>query len=152
MNRILEAELYRATALTFEQLGFMLGTPELSKEQRRARFEAAVGVVFHGPLRGQLILSVSGGILPAIVANMLGEARPDDFGACNDALGELANVICGNVLPEVAGPEAIFLLDPPAPVAEREVRSRDVAGAARIRIGLEDGRADVLFCVEEASL
>jgi hypothetical protein len=49
-----------------------------------------------------------------------------------DAVGELANVICGHVLPAAAGPAAVFHLAAPAPVDA----ASDVAGAAA---GDQDG-------------
>ncbi len=150
MNSSLETELYRATALTFEELGFMLPSAELRKEQERARFEAAVGIDFHGEFCGRLVLSVCGGILPSIVQNMLGEgdSKPDRS-ARADALGELANVICGNVLPGIAGSRATFSLDPPRLVPEAEAK-RGGPEVTRVRVGLERGRAEVVLILDAA--
>jgi len=68
------------------------------------------GISFTGPFDGSLILRLSNALLPEIGANMLGL----DFGeSCSpdqqmDAFAELLNVICGNLLPVLAGQQAVF--------------------------------------------
>jgi hypothetical protein len=92
------------------------------------------------------VLRVSSELLPQIANNMLGDddLRPDY--QQRDALGELANVICGNLLPQLGGPSAAFLLDAPQvslsepPVAEQP--------AARACIALEDGCAELLLFLQ----
>ena len=60
-----------------------------------------------------------------------------------DALGEIGNVICGNVLPALGGKEAVFDLSAP------EVRTGqlpEVSGmeqVAGIRLGVDEGRAEL---------
>jgi hypothetical protein len=101
-------------------------------------------VAFHGPVEGRLVLSISGNVLPSMVANMLGEEGAPGPEVMEDALGELANVICGNVLPGIAGGQETFHLDPPRPMA--------VGGAspsAEVHVGLGPGRADVLLFVKQ---
>jgi len=111
----LERALYRAAVLTFEELAFALPMPEpagrpLEGPTVRAR------VAFRGPFAGQVVVAVADGMLPVLAANMLGEEAPPPRPEQEDALGELANVVCGNVLPAVAGRERVFHLDAPAPL------------------------------------
>jgi CheY-specific phosphatase CheX len=147
MSSLLETQLYRATGLTFEELGFMLPSSTLEEGQRTARTDAAVEVAFKGPFTGRLILAVAGGILPGIVTNMLGDDASDSPGAEADALGELANVICGNVLPGVAGNKVTFDLAAPRPIDPAGIR--DQAGpSAEVHVGIEQGRADVLLYLQ----
>jgi CheY-specific phosphatase CheX len=144
MSNSLETQLYRATVLTFEDLGFVIPSPDLQRKQKAAALEAAVSIGFHGPVQGDLVLAIGGGILPLMAANMLGEARVrPSVGLQQDALGELANVICGNVLPDIAGTESAFDLDPPRLLPAERVRRTAPPPNAEAHVGLGDGRADV---------
>ncbi|HOW17863.1 MAG TPA: chemotaxis protein CheX, partial [Phycisphaerae bacterium] len=63
-------------------------------------------VDFEGPFCGSVSLTVPEALVPELAANMLGE---DDPAAPSpqqqqDALGELANVMCGNLVQALAGP------------------------------------------------
>jgi hypothetical protein len=42
MSKKLEAELYKAATLTFEEMGFLLPTREIDEQQVNAQVEAAV--------------------------------------------------------------------------------------------------------------
>jgi hypothetical protein len=148
MSKSLETRLYTATALTFEELGFILPSSELLDVQKAAAFEAAVGVTFSGPFQGRLILAVYGGILPTMLANMLGEEEAVSLGAQHDALGELANVICGNILPGIAGDRATFDLGSPTPLPLKALRPPDDPPTIEVNVGLEEGRAAVYLHVK----
>jgi hypothetical protein len=150
MKNSLEAELYKATALTFEGLAFAFPTSEVLEEETEPEFEAAVRVEFHGSFGGWLVLSVSGGILAGLAVNMLGAETEVNRSAQRDALGELANVICGNVLSGVAGDEETFLLDPPKQVGRDALVPPSGAQACSVRVALEGGRADVLLILQGA--
>jgi CheY-specific phosphatase CheX len=145
MSNSLEAELVQATALTFEGLAFVFPSPELLQEQLDAPFEAAVTVDFNGTCGGNLTLMVAGGVLPTIVGNMIGGERGHDPDARCDALGELANVICGNVLTHIAGHDKSFLLSAPKMISFEELSSMRDSERAEIRVGIEGGRAEVTF-------
>jgi hypothetical protein len=74
-----------------------------------------VVVGFSGPFRGELRLSV-GPDMPALVAaNMLGleEGHVPTSEQQRDALGELVNVICGNLLPAITSPLEVFSVHTP---------------------------------------
>jgi CheY-specific phosphatase CheX len=145
--------LSRATTATFEDLALLFPEHELSPEQAEAPLDVAVSVEFRGPLAGRLVLRASSCILPAIAANMLGEDESRQAPLQRDALGELANVICGNVLPAIAGAEAIFNLSAPQLHDAGSVMSRDEdEPAARIELGIEEGRAEsVLYLFTSAA-
>jgi hypothetical protein len=73
-------------------------------------------VDFSGPFSGALFISGPQEMLPELAANMLGfeeGAEPPSPEVQNDALQELLNVICGNLLPEIAGAEAVFKVHAP---------------------------------------
>lgn len=146
MNDKLETMLLKAAVMTFEELGFMLPTPELDESQQRATAQAAVGVQFRGLFAGELVVLVCGDWLPLLAANMLGEDEPPSLLQQFDALGEIANIICGNVLPQIAGPQVIFNLSAPCPVEIPQMAAIDPeCPAAKARLGLETGRAEVLL-------
>lgn len=135
--------LRRATASTFEDLAFLFLEPECSEEQAAAPLDAAVSVDFHGPVRGRLTVRVSSTLMPTIAANMLGEEQARHVPLQRDALGEVANVVCGNALPLIAGADAVFRLDAPRWIAD-EPRARDGdAPAACVSGGVDAGRAEV---------
>jgi hypothetical protein len=184
LHERLEAALYAAAMLTFEQLGFMFA---ISEQEVRAwdgdapardtadapdvpeppdatdSVEAVAGVPFWGPVSGRLEVVAAGGLLPALAANMLGEDAPPSRETQRDALGEVANVICGNALPAIAGAAAVFRLGPPQVIdgAPRADAGRGGAskgagwGAeaealeAAVHLTLDAGRASVrLFLAE----
>jgi hypothetical protein len=92
------------------------------------------------------VLTVDEAMMPALAANMLGVDEPPPPPADQrDALGELANVLCGNLLPEIAGTEHVFLLAAPAPGDERGTPTAAVTvpldlGTARASLFRESGQ------------
>jgi CheY-specific phosphatase CheX len=149
MDNHMGMALYQAAILTFEDLSFLLPTPELDRDQQNAAADAAVAVAFGGPFAGSLVVQVCGGLLPALAANMLGEEEPPALALQQDALREIANVICGNLLPQVAGKQAIFHLGAPQliEVADSPVKGAASLPSAEAHIGLEQGRADLWLLI-----
>lgn len=138
--------LSQATTATFEELALLFPEHELSPEQAAAPLNVAVTVEFRGHARGRLVLRASSSILPEIAANMLGADASRQAPLQRDALGELGNVICGNVLPAIAGAAAVFHLSAPVVHEGDAVISRDDdAPAARLQFGVEDGRVESLL-------
>ena len=142
MNKKLETELYKAATLTFEELGFLLPTPEIDEQQLNARVEAAVSIDFEGPFSGNLLVRICGGLLPILAANMLGEEETPSKSLQYDALGEIANVSCGNMLPGIARSKDVFHVNPP-----RMAETPDLPPVAEVQVGLGIGRADLLLFV-----
>ena len=145
-------EILRSTAeRTFESLAFMLTMPEAHDGAGQAA-AAGASVRFSGPLDGELIVRVCESVLQELAANMLGleggsEARDEDR---IDALKELTNVMCGNLLPEIAGPAAEFKVSAPSRLAEGKPGSRgDREPAARARLRLDAGTAEVVLFARE---
>ena len=63
-----------------------------------------------------------------------------------DVLCEIANVICGNMLPEIGGPRAVFNIEPPQLCQVGQAASGcSESPAAEARIGLERGRAELFL-------
>jgi chemotaxis protein CheX len=136
----LTTTLSEVTEQTFEALAFMFSMPE-DQEPR-----CAVSVDFHGPSEGTLYIWVPNTMLAPLAANMLGmddgaePTQEEQF----DALRELANVICGNLLPKIAGPKAVFRLD--APVVETDENAVALPPErpnATTHVVLDTGKAEI---------
>ena len=134
---------------TLEEMCFFFVSQALNDEQVAAEVDGTMEVRFKGPQHGRLVVSLAGGMLPVMASNMLGDAEgtPD---MQRDALGELANVICGNLLPEISGSGAIYDIEP----ARRTIvlHSEHALPAATVQLGLEDGgRADLILFLDQAA-
>jgi CheY-specific phosphatase CheX len=153
MNKRLQTALCQAAISTFESMGFLLPTRELDERQLKAPAEGAVCVQFHGPVSGILQLRTFGKLLPVLTANMMGLMEPPSPQLQQDALGELANVICGHIVSHLADPGAAYSLDSPeimktpAPPASEEGTLE-----AQVQLGIEDGRTMIELRICEGSL
>ena len=137
MNRQqLHSALAQATTSTFEELALLVvDAAEPIAADGAPRPACGVRVDFDGPWGGSVVVRVSDDVLDGAAANMLGSDAPPAEPLRRDALGELANVICGNVLPGIAGRTAVFALQAP-----RWIGAADAACAAadlRIATALE---------------
>lgn len=140
----IETQLYQTAALTFEELVFMFPMPELGDEYAKASPEATATVDFRGPIDGRLEISVAGGLLPVLAANMLGQNDVPTDREQLDALGEVANVICGNVLPKLAGSVEVFHIDAPRVTPGQGALDFEGAGpTATTSLPLSDGKAEL---------
>lgn len=82
----------------------------------------ACSVAFNGPFHGAMALASGERLASVLAANMLGvdEDDPDAHRKKSDALGEILNMICGNVLPAIAGTRAEFAITAPEPLTESQ--------------------------------
>lgn len=145
MTSTTHSPLATAATSTFEALGLLLPDLVPSAEQRAAPLAHGVRVAFAGPLAGAVTVRVSGPVAATLAANMLGvHAVAADDPLVRDALGELANVICGNLLPALAGRAAVFHLAAPAPARASPVSpADDERPALAVVLGIDAGRAEV---------
>ena len=157
MNNKLDETLASVAEKVFESLAFVL--PAFEDEPSaapEAEDRTAAIISFTGPFEGMLALNASSELLPAIAANMLGL----DFGEVpsremqRDAFKELLNVICGNLLPALAGEQAVFDVGAAELLADGAVPAT-VAGRpplAAARLHLEGGWVElVLFAPKDAA-
>jgi CheY-specific phosphatase CheX len=116
MNEKISKILAGIAAETFEGLAFMFGFPEEDENADSGESVVVTRVGFHGPFSGNMIMTVTQQTVKELTENMLGldeddaEISPDDQA---DALKETVNVICGNLLPAIAGKDAVFDIQPP---------------------------------------
>lgn len=157
MNSLqLQTTLYSATASTFEELALLCPSPDVGREQRLQPLVGGASVTFDGPIRGELVLSVTDEVLTAAVTNMLAADDAPVITLQQDAVCELANVICGSLLPEVAGRRAIFRLGVPRWHGAGETHSASLAAfgepITEILMGLDEGRVEVSLFIANARL
>lgn len=158
MNSLqLQTTLYSATASTFEALALLCPSAEISKEQRLAPLAGSVRVTFDGPLRGLLVLSVTDDVLGAAATNMLARDDAPVPSMQRDAVCELANVICGSLLPQIAGRRALFRLGVPEWTDTGSDDGSELPGGpgaptSETRVGLDEGRAEVALYIANARL
>jgi CheY-specific phosphatase CheX len=134
--------LQRATTATFESLALLF--PELLPGDAHANisFAAIVNVTFRGADSGRVIVGVTADVLTALTENMLGASSLPDARVQRDALGELANVVTGNLLPLVYGAAPVFRLDAPADATVQSFHARSgEALAATVRVHMDEGEA-----------
>jgi CheY-specific phosphatase CheX len=137
------APLFTAAASTFEDLACLLPMDQLDETQASADPEAEARVEFTGPVAGTLVVRMHGGLLPLIAGNMLGTDAPSQSLQL-DALGEIANVLCGNLLPLVAGGCPEFDLEAPQVYAlTGEEPPPAVLPSASLCLGIEHGWVEV---------
>jgi len=144
MPESLSSSLVAAASETFESLAYLFAEEAVPESSVPASADGVVAVAFSGAAQGGVVLQLSGGVLPALAGNMLGVDDETSLPEQHDALGEVANVICGNVLPRVAGRTAVFVLGVPQRHADWESAVAALgAVSARVRLELDGGRADV---------
>ena len=107
---------------------------------------AGAYVVFEGPVNGIVLIQMRGTLLNEIATNMLG----DDAGEAErrDALGEVANSICGHIVPVIWGAEAVFSLRRPEFPEDLGVSLLHRAVFAVGSVPFDSGVADVTLFVD----
>lgn len=152
MTSTTPSPLLTAATRTFESLALLLPSAATSGAEATAVPAHAVRVAFSGPLRGCLALRVTDDVARAFAENMLGvsDASP---ALVRDAVGEVANVVCGNLLPEIAGRDAVFQLAAPEriDVTDAAWSARPAVSALAASLGIDGGRADVALHLDPAT-
>jgi CheY-specific phosphatase CheX len=137
--------LKEAVTSTFEFLAFMVADPGVSEAQMAAEFTAGCRVRFRGRVSGVLEAETHGDVLTELAGNMLALDTPPSPAEEISALCEVANVICGNVLPAMLGSQSVFDLSAPEARNEGVIRHRtgdDIL--AQTVIGMGEGRVEVV--------
>ncbi len=133
----------------FEQAAFMAVSRTPSEAQRAQPIESAVAVDIDGASRGRMVLGLSTNLFPQLAGNMLGDDTPLPAEQQRDALGEMANIIAGVLLPALSGPDAVFRLSAPRLVILDEERPLCTTA---IEVGIDDGRVELLLELEHAGV
>jgi len=134
--------LFQAATSTFESLALLFPEPCSVEGAEFIPLAAAFSVAYRGAGSGRVVVGVTAGVLPALAENMLGAAAAPDQQMQRDALGELVNIVTGNVLPLINGATAVFMLDAPTPAGEEPLRARaNETRVALTRLQMDEGDA-----------
>jgi len=149
MKKQIENVLKESTIITFEDICFIYQVPELKDAQKNMELEAAAEVKYRGDLTGKLLIETRGGLSMAIAANMLSNDVPSAQQK-KDALGEIANIICGNVVPSLGRGKLEYKIESPRPLNKDELLKEEKQGnpLAEITFNFNEGRADIKFFVD----
>jgi len=114
-NKQLSEILFHVSAQTLELFTMLFLVPEDEAPVCGACSMKSASVDFTGDFSGTLFISVEDAVLTEIASNMLGlPDEPPTAVQKSDSLKEIANVICGNFLPAVAGSLPVFHIGAPA--------------------------------------
>lgn len=149
MKKQIENILKESTIITFEDICFIYQVPELKDAQKDMELEAAAEVKYRGDLTGKLLIETRGGLSKAIAANMLSNDLPSAQQK-KDALGEIANIICGNVVPSLGRGKLEYKIESPRPLNKDELlkEEKQENPLAEITLNFNEGRADIKFFVD----
>ena len=152
MKHRLEKILSDAAVDIFEKLAFIFAFPNGEKETGHQEPVAVASVAFNGFFSGALIMRISANVLPELAANMLGSEEEEmTLDQQWDAIKETINVICGSILPTIAGEQEVFNIDPPQLLSQEETKEwHDRRKPASIaRLALEKGSCDLLLFIDD---
>jgi CheY-specific phosphatase CheX len=149
MKTRIEKALEEATVSTFEYICFMYPAPELKDIQKNLKLEAAAEVKYKGNYTGKLLIETRGDLLSAIAGNILSNDFPNPQQK-NDALGELANIICGNIVPYLGRGGQGYKIESPHSLNKKELSEKKKQGKplAKVTLNFNQGRADIKFYVD----
>jgi len=152
MRTALNSILQRITEETLENLAFVFSFPGDDDDGMENHAGATiVSVLFSGPFSGGIEMHLTPEALPEIAANMLGleeeeTTKDDEHGAACEAL----NVICGNLLPAIAGKEAVFDIDSPEIISMENKKDPERADAQALLI-LDSGPCLLLLWLSDGA-
>lgn len=146
MSATLVPPLRRAMVSIFEDLAMILANEPDPVSPPEEGFAYAVRVAFSGSHSGYVELRATRAATVATAGNMLAEDEPSEE-LLGDALGEIANVLCGNLLTGLDGRETVFRLEPPARISPQWPATDD----ARSALQLESGQAEARLVVTDGS-
>jgi len=149
MSNSFDDTLLHVAERTLEQFTFMFAIPDDDAEEFVPA--AAASVKFEGPFSGRLVLQISAEMLSALALNLLGlgESEVPTEVEQRDSLQELANVICGNLLPAFAGTRAVFDVHSPQVMEDCNAISDSGSPAAEALLALDEGQIRMLFFVSD---
>jgi CheY-specific phosphatase CheX len=141
----LNQELYELTLESLEKLFFLFPTLDFGEEQKRAPFEAGSQMDFVGSYQGKMFIFLYGNLLQKLATAMLESSEGLLSSALQDVLNEWNNILCGNILPFVAGTEALFKMSPPVLATLADLPSSDssLKNISTVLVPLETGRIEI---------
>lgn len=149
MNTQWKSALSEAMLEVFESLCFMLPRParESLPPEVAGVSRVILAVDFSGAGSGQLHLTLPDSMIASVASAMLGEDEPPPIAEQYDAVCELANIVCGNVLPRIAGERAVFDLSSPRVIATMDANLGDMFDASA-RVQMDEGLVCAAIALE----
>jgi CheY-specific phosphatase CheX len=153
MSEKIKTILSHIAVKTFGELVFLFAFDEDEASTGQTDPAVTARISFSGFFSGTLVMKLSAKILPQLTTNMLGvdEQEETTLDQQYDALKETLNVVCGNLLPEIAGTQEVFNIDPPAIVAEDKVikKSNGPNPICKATLALEEGTCELFLFTDE---
>lgn len=138
---------------TLEKLAFLFAFADDERIKDGPAPAVTGRVDFSGFFSGSLVMRISQGAVTELATNMLGL---DDNSKVSeeeqqDAFKEMLNVICGNLLPAIAGDREEFAIGPPEVLSEEDARDEltNQNSLSVVRLMLEEGFCDVYLFADE---
>jgi CheY-specific phosphatase CheX len=156
MRAKIEAVISQEVIETLETLAFIFAMPS-DGGTAEDFFGKVVGLAeFKGPFSGKMVLAMSAEALPELAGNMLGVDDPDEISETDrhDAMKECINIVCGNILPVLAGKTAVFDISPPEIRGDADDMAAAVLKggwgdpAAVVGLALDDGGCEIYLFLE----
>ena len=152
MGQQIKNILAGVTGDTLEKLAFLFVFPDEERDSDGPPPVIMGRVEFNGFFSGSIALRMSSSVLPELSANMLGVdddavVSPEDQ---QDAFKELLNVICGNLLPAIAGDHVVFNIEAPEIISEDDTKTEMGVEKPMCveRLTVEDGFCDVYLFIK----
>ena len=152
MSEKIKTILSRTAVKTLEELVFLFAFEADETDNGQAEPAVAARVSFSGVFSGTLVMKLSAKILPDLTTNMLGidEQEETTLDQQYDALQETLNVVCGHLLPEIAGTREVFSIHPPAIVAEDGALKKSIRPnpTCKVTLALEEGSCEFFLFID----
>jgi CheY-specific phosphatase CheX len=152
MEQQLKRILSEVANETLEKLAFLFALPddERNGDGQEPTLSGKVG--FNGYFAGTLLMIISKSVIPELAANMLGLDDDAEISAAEqqDAFKEILNVICGNVLPAIAGDQVEFNIEAPELLSQKTAAklNKENKSACVVRLMLEEGFCDMHLFIQ----
>lgn len=141
---------YQILEEILENLAFLFSAPEDTRDTMDYNVAVAAKISFTGLFSGTLVLALSNQVLPEIARNMLGVDEDIPVLQQHDAFKELLNVICGNVLPAIAGKREVFAIGVPDLILPEEMTASALRcpPASMVKVELDNGQIDFFLFID----
>lgn len=115
-----------------------------------------IGITFQGPVSGKLFITFPDTLSLMIAASMLGieENDPDLQKKRIDAIKEILNIICGNLLIKLYGESVVFRIGSPYLIEniEIELREGDYTEMLRTKLMVDEHPVTCVMLIQENSM
>ena len=115
MLAVEQEKLTEVLTRVLQGMAFVMPGPDVDRDgtSPEKTMRACAVTRFTGEFNGKVMLTVPADMLPDLLKDMLGEDEDERHSSKQmcDALGELANVMCGNLLAEIVDTKLVFDLE-----------------------------------------